>query len=167
MLHRPSRLVYVRDGDVVTKSKRSKSESALLLTTEFNYQYRVHDPVWLSYKEPGDDAPKETPVIISGFISPHGRPEINEVNAYYLYSTKYLRDHDMDYNRLIPDEAVGDNVWVVANRPVHMTGGRVSSAWMGVPASCEAGQVRLPAQACTLAEPISGPCCCHHPAALS
>ena len=62
MLHRPSRLVYVRDGDVVTKSKRSKSESALLLTTEFNYQYRVHDPVWLSYKEPGDDAPKETPV---------------------------------------------------------------------------------------------------------
>ena len=74
MLHRPSRLVYVRDGDVVTKSKRSKSESALLLTTEFNYQYRVHDPVWLSYKEPGDDAPKETPVIISGFISPHGRP---------------------------------------------------------------------------------------------
>ena len=69
MLHRPSRLVYVRDGDVVTKSKRSKSESALLLTTEFNYQYRVHDPVWLSYKEPGDDAPKETPVIISGFIS--------------------------------------------------------------------------------------------------
>ena len=62
MLHRPSRLVYVRDGDVVTKSKRSKSESALLLTTEFNYQYRVHDPVWLSYKEPGDDAPKkETP----------------------------------------------------------------------------------------------------------
>ena len=59
--------MYVRDGDVVTKSKRSKSESALLLTTEFNYQYRVHDPVWLSYKEPGDDAPKETPVIISGF----------------------------------------------------------------------------------------------------
>ena len=55
MLHRPSRLVYVRDGDVVTKSKRSKSESALLLTTEFNYQYRVHDPVWLSYKEPGDE----------------------------------------------------------------------------------------------------------------
>ena len=87
MLHRPSRLVYVRDGDVVTKSKRSKSESALLLTTEFNYQYRVHDPVWLSYKEPGDDAPKETPVIISGFISTSHHTLANSTTPQALSAT--------------------------------------------------------------------------------
>ena len=84
----------------------------------------MHDGVWLSYQEPGDSGPSLTAVLIESFLSPQGRPEINEVNAIYLYNTAYLREHQMDFDRLIDDALIGLNVWVVANRRVHVTGAR-------------------------------------------
>ena len=39
----------------------------------------------------------------------------------------------MDYNHLIPECAVGANIWVVSNKPLHIRGSWPSSAWKGVP----------------------------------
>lgn len=138
MLVRPTRTAHARcDGDAeegATKKQRpTDSETPLLLTTEFNYQYRLYGGVWISYKEPQDEKPRLTPVLMSGLLSPVGAPEIVEVNGLYLYNTKYLRDTQMDYDHLIPDEAIGVNVWVLSDNHVHVTGARPSSAWKGVP----------------------------------
>jgi hypothetical protein len=66
-------------------------------------------------------------------LSPEGNAGICAVNAIYLYSGAYLRSTLMDYSHLIPDVMVGNNVWFLANKPVEITGARLSSAWLGVP----------------------------------
>ena len=155
MLLRPSRLAHVpasqhqvRQGSANGKRKigaTEEQESALVLTTEFNYNYRVFDGVWISYKE-GGSKPLLTPVLTVRYLSPPRRPELCAVGALYLYSTRYLRDTMMDYDKLIPDVMIGDNVWAVADKPVEVTGARPSSAWRGVPVKFAHGKVspRLP-----------------------
>lgn len=134
MLHRPSRQAHARREvhDRKRKAADINKEEVLVLTTEFNYNYRLHDGIWITYRERGG-APLQTPVLVTGLLSPVGNPGVCGVNAIYLYNGWYLRDKLMDFDRLIPDVMVGKNVWFLANKPVEITGSRPSSAWLGVP----------------------------------
>ena len=38
-------------------------------------------------------------------LSPVGGDGIVEINGYYLYNTKYLRETQMDYDHLIPESS--------------------------------------------------------------
>jgi hypothetical protein len=138
MLCRPSRQAHARRIDNDRKRKSGdingdiNKEEVLVLTTEFNFNYRVHDGVWISCRDLQLGL-VQTPVLITSMLSPEGNAGICAVNAIYLYSGAYLRSTLMDYSHLIPDVMVGNNVWFLANKPVEITGARLSSAWLGVP----------------------------------
>lgn len=138
MLCRPSRQAHARRIDNDRKRKSGdingdiNKEEVLVLTTEFNFNYRVHDGVWISCRDLQVGL-VQTPVLITSLLSPEGNAGICAVNAIYLYSGAYLRSTLMDYSHLIPDVMVGNNVWFLANKPVEITGARLSSAWLGVP----------------------------------
>ena len=107
---RPAR----RRGYSCTDSKHRKTEEqALVLTTEFNYNYRILDGVWAPYYEGERTAPLLTPVLItkqasaSKLLSPVHHPEVCEVGALYLYNTRYIQDTKMDYDYLIPECMIG------------------------------------------------------------
>ena len=113
MLHRPTRRAHVRaDADAPEPKKGKHADRNLVLTTEFNYNYRVLDGVWASYVEKGAP-PLLTPVLItkqasaSKLLSPVHHPEVCEVGALYLYNTRYIQDTKMDYDYLIPECMIG------------------------------------------------------------
>ena len=134
MLHRPTRRAHVRaDADAPEPKKGKHADRNLVLTTEFNYNYRVLDGVWASYVEKGAP-PLLTPVLIEELLSPEHHPGVCAVGALYLYNTRYIVDTKMDYDRLIPECMIGKNFWVVSNKRLEITSARPSSAWVGVPA---------------------------------
>ena len=143
---RPSRSAHVRANDMKRKLEDMNDEDMLMLRNEYNYNIRLGDACWVAYCEPGEP-PKLAPVLTTRLLSPSDRPEVCAVNGVFLYSTQYLRDRQMDYDRLIPDEMVGTDVYVLANRHVEVTGARPSSSWTAVPAGEETltfiGAVRL------------------------
>lgn len=144
MLCRPSRQAHARRIDNDRKRKSGdingdiNKEEVLVLTTEFNFNYRVHDGVWISCRDLQVGL-VQTPVLITSLLSPEGNAGICAVNAIYLYNGAYLRSTLMDYSHLIPDAMVGNNVWFLANKPVEITGARLSSAWLGVPVGMHDG----------------------------
>ena len=135
MLIRPTRKAQAREASqTLMPLKRSHAEEyPLVLATEFNYQYRIGDAVWIAYTE-GGKAPLLTPVLVTKMISPEGIEDVCEVYGLYLYTTAYVTEHQMDYDGLLPQVAIGDNVWVVSNKIVKVTASRPSSSWKGVPA---------------------------------
>ena len=135
MLNRPTRRAHVRaDVDDPDPKKRKSMQSNLLLTTEFNYNYRIFDGVWASYVEKPGEKPLLTPVLIEDLESVEQRPDVCSVGALYLYNTRYVVDMKMDYDQLIPECMIGKNFWVVSNKRLEITSKRPSSAWHGVPA---------------------------------
>jgi len=129
MLCRPSRQAHARRIDNDRKRKSGdingdiNKEEVLVLTTEFNFNYRVHDGVWISCRDLQLGL-VQTPVLITSMLSPEGNAGICAVNAIYLYNGAYLRSTLMDYSHLIPDVMVGNNVWFLANKPVEITAQR-------------------------------------------
>ena len=53
-------------GVQIPNKKRKAEELSLVLTTESNYNYKVGDAVWISYKETSTDEPLLTPILITG-----------------------------------------------------------------------------------------------------
>ena len=145
-LVRPSRQGHARRNaatEADSKSKKArvdKDETVRVVTTEFNYNYRIGGTCWINYKEAGDSQPKETPVLIIDMLLPPLRPDIVEINALYLYSTRYLVDMQQDYNQLLPEGAIGNNVYVLANRPLSVASSCPSSAWTATAADIHEGQ---------------------------
>lgn len=153
MLIRPSRVASARRTPApdaaapqackLRKRKISEEEEHVaVVTTEFNYQYRVGDGSFIVCKEKEDGGTYETPVLFVSMVSPKGAPDITEIGALYLYNTDYLTRNLQDYNNLLPAEVVGKNCWVLANRPVNFSSARPSSAWMATPARACNGEVR-------------------------
>jgi len=158
MLIRPSRVASARRTPApdaaapqackLRKRKISEEEEHVaVVTTEFNYQYRVGDGSFIVCKEKEDGGTYETPVLFVSMVSPKGAPDITEIGALYLYNTDYLTRNLQDYNNLLPAEVVGKNCWVLANRPVNFSSARPSSAWMATPARACNGEMRALAMA--------------------
>ena len=106
MLHRPTRRAHVRAdargrrlADAPEPKKGKHADRNLVLTTEFNYNYRVLDGVWASYVEKGAP-PLLTPVLIEELLSPEHHPGVCAVGPCKMtYSRRALVRRDLSTTR--------------------------------------------------------------------